>query len=242
MANGDAMTDTERARAQYKDFWVHENAADTRHAYYERLYAPFRGRIRVEPGARVLDVAGGDGQLLEYFGFKGADILDISESGLSLAARKGFRSVEGDVQAPFPVEAGSYDAVLLFEVLEHLHHPSITLVETYYALKPDGVLYVGQPNMRADGTHHVRRYYPQELLSDLKKAGYTVDWFDFIPAYSMRDAILSDIRNNPSWVRKSIQCVNLCLSLLPRSFRYGLAKWWPARFALMLVVRAVKPK
>ena len=224
----------------YKDYWVGAQRARDERRYYERLYANLASKIVTRPGWKILDVAGGDGQLMRYLGIRQADILDISESGIEAARRAGFNGLRGDIQKSFPVEENTYDAAFLFEVLEHLHTPNVTLMETQRALKPGGVLYVGQPNMRADGVHHVRRYRLGELLGDLVKCGFAVEWTDFVPAYSMRDSILSDIRKNPSALRKLIQCVNLSLSFLPRSLRYRMAKAVPDRFALIFVVKAVK--
>ncbi len=95
--------------------------------------------------------------------------------------------------------------------------------------------------MPADGTHHVRRYYLKPLLDDLQKAGFKIDWLDYVPAYSMRDSIWSDIRKkNKPLHRRAIQCVNLMLSFLPFAVRYRLAHIWPDRFALMFVLKASK--
>jgi SAM-dependent methyltransferase len=197
-------------------------------------------KLKPVPGTRVLDVAGGNGQFMRYLGVKEADILDISESGLEAAARAGFRTHLGDIEGRFPFEPKTFDAAYCFEVLEHLHRPNKTLAEVHTVLKDGGSLFVGQPNMRADGTHHVRRYYLGPLLSDLEKSGFVPEWVDYVPAYSMRDAILSDIRKNPSPVRKAVQCVNLSLSFLPWGARYAMAKAVPDRFALLLVVKARK--
>ena len=124
--------------------------------------------------------------------------------------------------------------------LEHLHRPNKTLTEIHNVLKPDGVLYLGQPNMRADGVYHVRRYYLKDLLDDLDKVGFVCEWIDYVPAYSMREAILSDIQRNPSFLRKAIQCVNLFLSFLPFGVRYRMAKMLPDRFALLFILKAIK--
>ena len=78
------------------------------------------------------------------------------------------------------------------------------------------------------------------LLADLEKSGFRVEWIDYVPAYSMRDSILSDIRKNPSWVRKAVQCANLALSFLPKRCRYALAKIVPDRFALLFIIKATK--
>jgi SAM-dependent methyltransferase len=228
------------AKELYKDYWVDVDAAREKRAYYDRLYARVVDRLRVPESARVLDVAGGNGQFLSYLGRKSGDVLDISESGLKAARAKGFRTIECDVERRFPVEEGSYDAAYCFEVLEHLWRPNKTLSEIHHALKPGGVLFIGQPNMRADGSHHVRRYYKKPLVDDLEKCGFAVEWIDYVPAYSMREAILDDIRNNPNPLRKAVQCVNLGLSLLPRSARYAMARAVPDRFALLFILKAVK--
>ena len=230
----------DRAQAIYKDYWAGEAEHREKRAYYERLYRDVRHRLRVEEDWKVLDVAGGNGQFMRYLGIRQADILDISESGLEQAKRFGHRAIYGNVQKRFPIEENVYDAAFLFEVLEHLPQPNKTLTEVHHVLKPGGVLYVGQPNMRADGVHHVRRYYLKPLLSDLEKSGFSVEWTDYVPAYTMRDSILSDIRKNPSWIRKAVQCVNLALSLFPRAARYRMARLIPDRFALLFIVKAVK--
>jgi SAM-dependent methyltransferase len=231
---------TLNAKELYKDYWCGVAKEREKSCYYERLYAHLVRRIEIEATQQVLDVAGGNGQLLRYFGINHGDILDISESGQEEARNSGFNAIYGDIEDRFPIEKEKYDAAFCFEVLEHLHYPNKTLAEINNVLKSKGVLYLGQPNMRADGVYHVRRYYLQELLRDLAKTGFAIEWVDYVPAYSVRSAILSDIRKNPSWIRKIIQCVNLLLSYLPWRIRYQLAHWMPDRFALIFAVKAVK--
>ena len=226
--------------AIYRDYWVGEDKVREKRDYYERLYGKLKHRIQWQEDWKILDVAGGNGQFMRYLGVKRADILDISESGLEAAKNSGYQAIFADIQKRFPIEENTYDAAFLFEVLEHLPQPNKTLSEVHHVLKPGGILYVGQPNMRADGVHHVRRYYQKPLLDDLKKTGFSVEWVDHVPAYLMREAILSDIRKNPSWIRKIVQCGNLALSFLPHSVRYRMAGLLPDRFALLFVVKAVK--
>ncbi|MBI2094593.1 MAG: class I SAM-dependent methyltransferase [Candidatus Omnitrophica bacterium] len=233
------MSDSQ-ASTLYRDYWKDEAAIRDKRAYYERLYARIRAKIQIDPAWRVLDIAGGNGQFLRYLGIQNADVLDISQSGLDAARSFGFHSICGDIEKRFPVPEESYEAALCFEVLEHLHYPAKTLSEIHNVLKPGGVLYLGQPNMRADGVHHVRRYHLEPLLDDLKKSGFSIEWVDYVPAYSMRDSIVSDIRKNPSLIRKAVQCVNLCLSFLPRGVRDAMARAVPDRFALIFVVKALK--
>ena len=231
---------TNAAEALYKEYWVGEAQQRQKRLYYDRLYEKVRARLCVEENWKMLDVAGGNGQFMRYLGVARVDILDISESGLEQARHFGYSTIFGDIQKRFPIAENTYDAAFLFEVLEHLSRPNKTLTEIHNVLKLGGVLYLGQPNMRADGVHHVRRYYLRPFLTDLEKSGFRVEWIDYVPAYTMRDSILSDIQKNPSWVRKAIQCVNLGLSFLPRSWRYILAKAVPDRFALLFIIKAIK--
>ena len=228
------------AQELYKNYWSGVAQEREESSYYQRLYAHLVRRIKVDVTQQILDVAGGNGQLLRYFGIKSGDVLDISQSGLEEARKCGFNTIYGDIEERFPIEKEKYDAAFCFEVLEHLRYPNKTLSEINNVLKSNGILYLGQPNMRADGVYHVRRYHLQELLQDLDKTGFAVEWVDYVPAYSVREAILSDIRKNHSWIRKTIQCLNLVLSYLPWRIRYQLAHWVPDRFALIFVVKAVK--
>lgn len=226
----------------YKNYWVNADEERSKRAYYERLYQRILPKFQFEPHWKMLDVAGGNGQFMRYLGVRNADILDISVSGLEAARAAGFNCIQGDIEKRFPMSPESYDAVFCFEVLEHLHRPNKTLAEIHNVLKEDGTLYIGQPNMPADDVYHVRRYYLKDLADDLDKTGFKIEWLDFVPAYSMRDSILDDIRNNRSWVRKVIQCVNLTLSFLPWKIRYQMARCLPDRFALMFILKVVKIK
>jgi len=224
----------------YRDYWKTDNRARQQWDYYNRLYHRVKSLFEYAHDSKIIDIAGGNGNFLKYLGVTKADILDISDSGLKQAAEHGYNTIKGDIQKRFPVEENSYDIAFCCEVLEHLHHPCITLSEIHHVLKPNGILYVAQPNMRPDGTIHVRRYYKQPLIDDLEKCGFSVQTIDYVPAYSMPDAIKSDIKANPSWIRKGIQCINLMLSYLPWSVRYQLAQWIPDRFCLIFAVKAIK--
>ncbi len=229
-----------QAEKLYNDYWTHKAGKDQEFAYYDRLYAPLKDKFVVLPDSKVLDIAGGNGEFLRYLGIKSADIIDISDSGLEQAKGYGYGTIKADITKRFPIGQESYDYVFLCEVLEHLHHPNLSIAEAKQVLKPNGILYVSQPNMPPDGTYHVRRYYWEELRDDLLKSGFKIDWVDYVPAYSVPAAIIDDIKNNRSWVRKGIQCINLLLSWLPYKVRYQLAHWIPNRFGLIFVVKASK--
>ncbi|MFA5008173.1 MAG: class I SAM-dependent methyltransferase [Candidatus Omnitrophota bacterium] len=224
----------------YKDYWVNTWQARDKRQYYQKLYDKVKHRIVVPDNAKLLDVGGGNGHFLFYLGTKNADIIDISDSGVEVAGSVGFGTINADIEKPFPIESESYDVAFCFEVLEHLKSPQTTLSETNRVLKPGGILYVGQPNMPADGVHHVRRYYLKDITSELKSANFSIEWIDFVPAFTMRDAILDDISKTKSLFRKFKQSIALLLSFFPRRIRYLMAKLVPNRFALLFIVKAVK--
>lgn len=225
----------------YSDYWEGNWETREKSGYYQRLYRDVKERIKIGSGATVLDVGGGDGHFLHFLKSSKADVLDISESGLRVAASRGYVPIHADLQKPFPVNPGSYDVALCFEVLEHLHHPDMTVAETFKVLKPGGILYVGQPNMRADGVHHVRRFYKKDIIQLLTQNGFLIDWIDYVPGFIVRAAIWDDIKKTPSLLRKLKQTLALGISLLPRKVLYGLAKLIPDRFCLIFVIKALKP-
>lgn len=234
------MTENLDSKRVYKDYWLGAQENRAKRCYYERLFGKLKDKIKGEIKGKVIDVGGGDGEFLQYLGVSKADIVDVSESGISTAVKSGYGGILADIENRFPIRQASYDTAVCFEVLEHLRRPNKTLAEIHNILGEGGVLMIGQPNMRPDGVYHLRRYYLNDLLDSLDKTGFKVIWIDYVPAYSMRDAICSDIRNNPSLARRAIQCVNFLLSLLPYGLRYRMARLIPNRFALMFVAKAKK--
>lgn len=110
-----------------------------------------------------------------------------------------------------PFESGSFDAVLLTEVFEHLHvNLNYTMKEILRVLKVDGFLYLSTPNLLgARGTFrllrqgamrqsihscwqgaeaggylgHVREYTPREIREYLKDCGYSSIHVDTVNVY-----------------------------------------------------------
>lgn len=93
---------------------------------------------------------------------------------MKFSKKLGFSTVKADLHKRFPIKEDSYDVAYCFEVLEHLNHPSKTLVEINNVLKKDGVLFIGQPNTSADSMYHVHRIYVKDLIDDLDKTGFKV--------------------------------------------------------------------
>lgn len=221
----------------YKDYW--DGMYEEREAvgYYQSLYTRHLGFIK--PEGKILDVGGGNGHLLRFLRVKKADIIDISDSGVSIAKKSGYHSILGDIEKPFPAKPGSYDTAMCFEVLEHLHHPEITIAEMHRCLKRGGILYLGQPNNKADGKIHVRRVYYTGLVKDLRKAGFQILETRFTPAFIHRKS-LSGFYKEKNLMLAAEMFAGYILSFIPDRMRSFMARSWPNRFALMYIIKCKK--
>jgi SAM-dependent methyltransferase len=97
---------------------------------------------------RVLDIGCGPGFLLRAFQERGWDVYGTEFSEESAAhAREELKlpvSV-GDI-AGLRLEAGRFDAVVMWHVLEHMGEPAATVAEVARLLRPGGVLLCAVPN------------------------------------------------------------------------------------------------
>ena len=112
-----------------------------------RLLSWFRS---LGPDARILDVGCGDGfhlQLLRDFGKPGWQLagVDADERAVALARRRGLHVRRGSVSDAVD-EAGTYDAVLLIQTIEHVADPPEVLRAIHRMLRPGGRLVVVTDN------------------------------------------------------------------------------------------------
>ena len=136
-------------------------------------------------GKRVLDAGCGVGYGSAFLGEAAASVVGVDVSGEAIdyaRARYGGENVEfavGDLQRLEHGDA-AFDAVVAFEVIEHLSHPERFVAEAGRVLKPDGVLVVSTP--RADRGHdlpdnpfHEREFAPDEFEGLLRESFGHVD-------------------------------------------------------------------
>jgi ubiquinone/menaquinone biosynthesis C-methylase UbiE len=133
---------------KWKDHYVSEYG---RGRYLLELLREYDQRF--DPaGAHVLDVGCGDGGVIIALAEAGAICTGLEPSGRSLA-RASVRAEEHGVNVtlvegiaerlPFP--AGTFDLVILDNVLEHVDDRPLTLQEIHRVLRPGGLLYVVTP-------------------------------------------------------------------------------------------------
>jgi SAM-dependent methyltransferase len=107
------------------------------------------------PRPQILVVGGGaiGNGIHEFYGRKDVDI-----TGTDIYASPFTRLVADGHQLPF--DDGSFDAVWIQAVLEHVLEPAIVVAEIYRVLKPDGLVYAETPFMQQvhEGAYDFTRY------------------------------------------------------------------------------------
>lgn len=131
----------------------------------------------ISDGVTLLDIGCNSGEFLKRLvtGKKNirAKGIDISENAVKIAQSKGLDVVLGDSEA-LPFEDGTFDYVVLMEVLVHVHDPRKMLSEIRRVLKADGTLIGSCPHKNLEMNiwddarlHHA--YYTTDELYDLLK-------------------------------------------------------------------------
>jgi 2-polyprenyl-3-methyl-5-hydroxy-6-metoxy-1,4-benzoquinol methylase len=114
--------------------------------------AELRFLPRPRPGARVLDVGCGNGAFLERARQAGwqASGVDIDPVVVAQAKAKGLDVLEGGIEQRAD-GVGSYDAVTMSHVIEHVHRPVETLRLANDLLVGGGLLWIETPNIESPG-------------------------------------------------------------------------------------------
>lgn len=134
---------------------------------------------------RLLEVGCGDGHFLAAAQAAGFEAwgTEISSSGLQRLAKRGLRALAGDL-TELELPPGHFDAVVLFEVLEHLADPVHHLTECHRVLREGGALVLTTPNFgslsrrllgarwRVVDPEHLVLFTGRGLRISLERAGF----------------------------------------------------------------------
>lgn len=116
--------------------------------------------------------------------------IDASSHALDRLAARGGRTVPAGGALPFP--DASFDAVLAFEVLEHVDDDTGLLAEVARVSSPGGILIMSTPVHASmwspldDACGHVRRDEPEILFQKVRSAGFEIGGYTWTPAGSAR--------------------------------------------------------
>jgi SAM-dependent methyltransferase len=154
-----------------------------RRSRQRQSWIPFR-----DPG-RLLDFGCGAGMFLQEmqsFGWK-VEGLDFSESVAQKVETETGIKVHVGTFPHADVAPESFDAVTMWNSLEHVYHPRETVRHASKALRPGGVLVVGVPNFDSWGyrtfqhewhglelPRHLTHFTPKTLTATLEAEGYRV--------------------------------------------------------------------
>jgi 2-polyprenyl-3-methyl-5-hydroxy-6-metoxy-1,4-benzoquinol methylase len=107
-------------------------------------------KAHAKPGAKLLDIGCGNGNLPMALGSLGYNVrgIDVDETSIKIAnERNTFDNVSFDVaDANKFTESDEYDLIICTEVLEHLEKPVELVQSSYRILKPGGVMIATVPN------------------------------------------------------------------------------------------------
>jgi SAM-dependent methyltransferase len=95
-------------------------------------------------GARLLDVGCGTAWLGDHFArYQG---IDTSPEAVAEATGRGLAVVRGDLTEGLPFDDGSFDAVVMKDLLEHVPGPVHTVSEARRVLVPGGLAFASSPD------------------------------------------------------------------------------------------------
>jgi len=176
----------------------------------------------IEQGASVLDMGCGNGATLAYLaerkGVRGEGV-DIAHEAVDAAREKGVRASVGDIASPEYALPGTYDYVILSEVLEHVPSPEEVIAKVRGRFRRRLILSL--PNI-GHYTHRLRLLFGR----------FPIQWA-YHPGEHLRFWTLRDFREWLAWMGFAVE------REIPYSGVPGLRRVWPSLFAdsVILVVK-----
>ncbi len=233
---GEPLTRRDRLKALLGRLWISRSAQ-------RQNWIPWRG-----PG-RLLDFGCGGGDFLvamRKLGWIVEGMDNADACARAVTDRTGIPVHVGSLPHP-EIWAETFDAVTMWNALEHVHQPRETVRAANRALRPGGILVVGVPNIASWGfdqfrerwfplkvPRHLTHFTPNTLRETLNAEGFQVLSIDHI--------------SRPGFLRKSVRRViketggSLGLRLLATRQGATAVANWHARTGRSEFIRAVAEK
>jgi len=124
------------------------------------FYLPYRGA-----GKSLLEVGCGTGADLDWARQLGWDVhgLEIDESAVEFARKRGL-DVHCSTFENANLSAGSFDCIIMSQVLEHLYSPKLALQRCHKLLRPCGLLLIAVPKFDSWTRHALGNFWHNLLF------------------------------------------------------------------------------
>lgn len=140
--------------------------------------------IKRHSKGNLLDVGCGTGLFLEFY--KNGTGVDINSDCVAFCKQNGLNAIHMDLDV-LPFENGSFDTIVLDNVLEHIEDPEPILKECHRALSDEGriiALTPGRKGYKRDSDHKV--YYDLGTLPELlEKNGFKRQFVKNVPFWGL---------------------------------------------------------
>jgi len=188
-------------------------------------------KAHVAPGGRILEIGCAHGLFLDLIQteFPGSMGIDVSREAVACAQGRGLDVRVGSAEAISG--AGPFDAVCLWDTIEHLGDPLDTIQKVHGLLEPGGHLFVTTgdlgawlPRVRGRHWRQIRpplhlHYFTRPALAGLcRRTGFEVAAFGTVTEYWRMGSALRQA-GHPSRRGPSALAARLVLRLLPRAWQ-----------------------
>jgi len=107
--------------------------------------------VEKNPNAKILDLGCGSGEFTRALAKRICTDniygVEISESAIESAKKKGIKIIRSDLNNPLPLKDKMFNFICANQVIEHLYNTDTFVKEIYRLLKEDGYAIVSTPNL-----------------------------------------------------------------------------------------------
>jgi SAM-dependent methyltransferase len=173
--------------------------------------------VRYKGSGSALEIGCGDGYFLEFLKKKGWGVFGVEPSlyACEYAKKNLGLDVFCGILDDFRAKAGSFDLIYMFEVLEHLHDPFLSLCKIKDMLNNDGVLVITVPNFSGllrklfganwhfiDLPRHLFHFSRKTAQLILEKSGFRILSLESVSDINYLDSTIGYSESIRFWLRK----------------------------------------